>query len=260
MNNLEQKELELRKQKNQILDNLLAKINEQEMNLMMQTMNQKRIENDLIRKKEIKNQKRRRIEYLLEDNNNLKIDIIKKEYNHKLELKELENEYDIQKVKMENEHKNKIYSLEIENQHNKNKTNKKINEIKLIDKEREYKNKLKTKKIKNKHKIMMDEEEMNNKLNMQKISDNTEIMKLDCEYGITKNNFYTELEIKKIENDLEINKTKNEFDYEIKLKEQEFLKYDGLSKQNLERVEMELKFQLLMGKLALDQIQELNNT
>ena len=81
MNNLEQKELELRKQKNQILDNLLAKINEQEkneqeMNLMMQTMNQKRIENDLIRKKEIKNQKRRRIEYLLEDNNNLKINII----------------------------------------------------------------------------------------------------------------------------------------------------------------------------------------
>ena len=93
MNNIEKKELELRKQKNQILDNLLAKINEeekneQEMNLMIQTMNQKRIENELIRKNEIKNQKRRRIEYLLEDNNNLKIDIIKKEYNHKLELKE----------------------------------------------------------------------------------------------------------------------------------------------------------------------------
>ena len=48
MNNLEQKELGFRKQKNKILDNLLAKINEPEMNLMMQTMNQKRIENDFI--------------------------------------------------------------------------------------------------------------------------------------------------------------------------------------------------------------------
>lgn len=76
----------------------------------------------------------------------------------------------------------------------------------------------------------------------------------------TKNNCDTELEIKKIENDLEINKTKNELDYEIKLKEQDYLKNDALSKQNLERVEMELKFQLMMGKLVLDEIQELKNS
>ena len=85
-------------------------------------------------------------------------------------------------------------------------------------------------------------------------------MKLDYEYGIIQNNCETELEIKKIENDLEINKVKNELEYEIKLKEQDYLKNDTLSKQNLERVEMELKFQLMMGQLALDKIRELKNS
>lgn len=55
MNDLEQKELELRKQSNKILDNFLAKKNEeekkqQEFNLMLQAMNQKKMENFLIKK------------------------------------------------------------------------------------------------------------------------------------------------------------------------------------------------------------------
>ena len=90
MNDLEQKELELRKQNNKILDNILAikneeEKNEQNFNLMMQTMNQKRMENYLIRKNEIKNLKRRRIENLYEENKQLKLDIIEKENNNKLE-------------------------------------------------------------------------------------------------------------------------------------------------------------------------------
>ena len=55
MKYLKQKELELKKQNNQILDDILAKANEdekneQEFNLMIQAMNQKRMENYLIRK------------------------------------------------------------------------------------------------------------------------------------------------------------------------------------------------------------------
>ena len=43
----------------------------------------------------------------------------------------------------------------------------------------------------------------------------------------------------------------------MKLKEQDYLKNDALSKQSLERVEMKLKFQLMIDKLVLDEIQEL---
>ena len=48
--------------------------------------------------------------------------------------------------------------------------------------------------------------------------------------------------------------------FALKNKLIEFLKNDALSKQNLERVEMELKFQLMMGNLVLDKIQELKNS
>ena len=115
--------LAIQKENNIVLDQALAKVNEQERNkqnleLALQNVRHKQIENYLIQRNEIKKEKQREIKKEIEIKNELSINILQKENEHELQLQEMKNKNDIQKEKMESEHKIKMKELDLENSRN----------------------------------------------------------------------------------------------------------------------------------------------
>jgi hypothetical protein len=158
---------------------------------------------------------------------------------------------------MESEHKIKMKELDLENSRNKIESNKKFNQIKLLDKQRRLNNKLQRNKIKDEHKEMMRDEEIEHEIKMKFLDNNKQIIDLKNKIEIKKNNLETEVELKKISNEIEINKLKSERECQQKIKEQEFAEKDALLEQEKEKLRMDMKFNEMMFELIIDKINNL---
>lgn len=258
-------DIELQRNNNIILNEAIARINEQErekqrLELLHQKNEHEQMENYFIKRNEFRKEEERNIEYLYKKNSELNIDILEDEKEHKLDLKEIENEYDIKLNQLENSHEQKMYSLDLELIENKRDYQEKIGEINLIEQEREYKNKLNRKIINKEHNLKMRGEYLFHRKKMKDIDDNIQINKLNNDNEIKMNIIKTEVESKIIEHEIKVDKIKNEIEYEKKLLQQKSFENDALLKQNKEKIEMELKFELMLHNLILDKKQNLKNS
>ena len=86
------------------------------------------------------------------------------------------------------------------------------------------------------------------------MDNNIMLLKRKSELNIIKSNQNQELEEKKINNEIEIDKTRIKHEYLDKLREEELKKQLILNRQNLEKEEMEMKLQLMMGQIILNKL------
>ena len=259
MNDFYQNLIEERKEENNLRDYLFSKQNERirrcnEIKLMRQEIEQDEIEDFWMRDNEIKREKMNAMRKLMKDNSKLENDILKKENEQALKIKQIQDEKNLQFHNIQNSHKLNLNTLEMNQKRIEHDNIIAIKELDNINNSRYYKYQLEKMDIENKHQNNMKKEEIHLKKELKEMDNNIMLLKRKSELNIIKSNQNQELEEKKINNEIEIDKTRIKHEYLDKLREEELKKQLILNRQNLEKEEMEMKLQLMMGQIILNKL------
>ena len=259
MNDFDQNVIEERKEENNLRDYLFSKQNERkrtynEIKLMKQEIEQDEIEDFWMRDNEIKREKMNAMRKLMKDNSKLENDILKKENEQALKIKQIQDEKNLQFHNIQNSHKLNLNTLEMNQKRIEHDNIIAIKELDNINNSRYYKYQLEKMDIENKHQNNMKKEEIHLKKELKEMDNNIMLLKRKSELNIIKSNQNQELEEKKINNEIEIDKTRIKHEYLDKLREEELKKQLILNRQNLEKEEMEMKLQLMMGQIILNKL------
>ena len=259
MNDFYQNVIEERKEENNLRDYLFSKQNERirtcnEIKLMKQEIEQDEIEDFWMRDNEIKREKMNAMRKLMKDNSKLEIDILKKENEQALKIKQIQDEKNLQFHNIQNFHKLNLNTLDMNQKRIEHDNIIAIKELDNINNSRYYKYQLEKMDIENKHQNNMKKEGIHLKKELKEMDNNIMLLKRKSELNIIKSNQNQELEEKKINNEIEIDKTRIKHEYLDQLREEELKKQLILNRQNLEKEEMEMKLQLMMGQIILNKL------
>ena len=259
MNDFYQNVIEERKEENKLRDYLLSKQNERirrcnEIKLMRQEIGQNEIENFWMRDNEIKREKMNAIRNLIKDNSEMENNIIKKENKHALKIKQIQDEKNLQFQNIQNSHKLSLKTLELNQKRIEYENINAMKELDNINNSKYYKDQLEKTDIENKHQNKIQKGKINTKKELKEMDNKIMLLKTKSELNINKSNLNHELEEKKINNEIEIDKTRIKYEYLEKLREEELKKQLILNRQNLEKEEMEMKLQLMMGQIILNNL------
>lgn len=163
MNDFYQNVIEERKEENKLRDYLLSKQNERirrcnEIKLMRQEIGQNEIENFWMRDNEIKREKMNAMRKLMKDNSKLENDILKKENEQALKIKQIQDEKNLQFHNIQNSHKLNLNTLEMNQKRIEHDNIIAIKELDNINNSRYYKYQLEKMDIENKHQNNMKKE------------------------------------------------------------------------------------------------------
>ena len=166
MNDFYQNVIEERKEENNLRDYLFSKQNERirtcnEIKLMKQEIEQDEIEDFWMRDNEIKREKMNAMRKLMKDNSKLENDILKKENEQALKIKQIQDEKNLQFHNIQNSHKLNLNTLEMNQKRIEHDNIIAIKELDNINNSRYYKYQLEKMDIENKHQNNMKKEEIN---------------------------------------------------------------------------------------------------
>lgn len=259
MNDFYQNVIEEHKKENKLRDYLLSKQNERirscnEIKLIRQEIEQNEIEDFWMRDNEIKRKKMNAMRNLIKDNSEIENNIVKKENKHVLKIKQIQNEKNLQFQNIQNSHKLSLKTLDLNQKRIEYENINAMKELDNINNSRYYKDQLEKMEIENKHQNNIQKAKINIKKELKEMDNKIILMKRKSELNINKSNLNHELEEKKINNEIEIDKTRIKYEYLEKLREEELKKQLILKRQNLEKEEMEMKLQLMMGQIILNKL------
>lgn len=193
MNDFYQNIIEERKEENNLRDYLFSKQNESirrcnEIKLMRQEIEQDEIEDFWMRDNKIKREKMNAMRNLMKDNSKLENDILKKENEQALKIKQIQDEKNLQFHNIQNSHKLNLNTLEMNQKRIEHDNINAMKELDNFNNSRYYKYQLEKMDIENKHQNNMKKEEINIKKELKEMDNNIMLLKRKSELNIIKSN------------------------------------------------------------------------